>query len=148
MIPSNKIEQIASEELSITEKIRKEYGELHFYKNELMFGAFETELEKKKKKKIKSYPLKRKVKDPYPIKLKPKLIAKDMFISNILTVEAIIKYEMLRYNMRYKKVTQNIYLDILPIMYHKEVMTMLFFSISSLISFQVIFFKPLSSSFC
>ena len=33
MIPSNKIEQIASEELSITEKIRKEYGELHFYKN-------------------------------------------------------------------------------------------------------------------
>ena len=146
MIPSNKIEQIASEELSITEKIRKEYGELYFYKNELMFGAFATELEKKKK--IKSYPFKRKVKDPYPIKLKPKPIAKDMFISNILTVEAIIKYEMLRYNMRYKKVTQNIYLDILPIMYHKEVMTMLFFSISLLISFQVIFFKPLSSSFC
>ena len=50
MIPSNKIEQIASEELSITEKIRKEYGELYFYKNELMFGAFATELEKKKKK--------------------------------------------------------------------------------------------------
>ena len=146
MIPSNKIEQIASEELSITEEIRKEYGELHFYKNELMFGAFATELEKKKK--IKSYPFKRKVKDPYPIKLKPKPIAKDMFISNILTVEAIIKYEMLRYNMRYKKVTQNIYLDILPTMYHKEVMTMLFFSISLLISFQVIFFKPLSSSFC
>ena len=146
MIPSNKIEQIASEELSITEKIRKEYGELHFYKNELMFGAFATELEKKKK--IKSNPFKRKVKDPYPIKLKPKPIAKDMFISNILTVEAIIKYEMLRYNMRYKKVTQNIYLDILPTMYHKEVMTMLFFSISLLISFQVIFFKPLSSSFC
>ena len=88
------------------------------------------------------------MKDPYPIKLKPKPIAKDMFISNILTVEAIIKYEMLRYNMRYKKVTQNIYLDILPTMYHKEVMTMLFFSISLLISFQVIFFKPLSSSFC
>ena len=147
MIPSNKIEQIASEELSITEEIRKEYGELHFYKNELMFGAFATELEKKKKK-IKSYPFNRKVKDPYPIKLKPKPIAKDMFISNILTVEAIIKYEMLRYNMRYKKVTQNIYLDILPTMYHKEVMTMLLFSISLLISFQVIFFKPLSSSFC
>ena len=146
MIPSNKIEQIASEELSITEEIRKEYGELHFYKNELMFGTFATELEKKKK--IKSYPFKCKVKDPYPIKLKPKPIAKDMFISNILTVEAIIKYEMLRYNMRYKKVTQNIYLDILPTMYHKEVMTMLFFSISLLISFQVIFFKPLSSSFC
>ena len=33
MIPSNKIEQIASEELSITEEIRKEYGELHLYKN-------------------------------------------------------------------------------------------------------------------
>ena len=146
MIPPNKIVQIASEELSITEKIRREYGELHFYKNELMFGAFATELEKKKK--IKSYQFKRKVKDPYPIKLKPKPIAKDMFISNILTVEAIIKYEMLRYNMRYKKVTQNVYLDILPTMYHKEVMTMLFFSISLLISFQVIFFKPLSSSFC
>ena len=102
----------------------------------------------KKKKKIKSYQFKRKVKDPYPIKLKPKPIAKDMFISNILTVEAIIKNEMLRYNMRYKKVTQNVYLDILPTMYHKEVMTMLFFSISLLISFQVIFFKPLSSSFC
>ena len=49
MIPPNKIVQIASEELSITEKIRREYGELHFYKNELMFGAFATELEKKKK---------------------------------------------------------------------------------------------------
>ena len=52
MIPSNKIEQIASEELSITEKIRKEYGELYFYKNELMFGTFATELEKKRKNQI------------------------------------------------------------------------------------------------
>ena len=49
-------------------------------------------------------------------------MTKEMFISTILTVEAIIKYEMLHYNMNYKQVTRNIYLDILPTMYHEELM--------------------------
>ena len=57
-----------------------------------MFGPLTTEREKK----FESYPFKRKVKEPYPIKIKPKAMMKDMFISNILTVNAIIKYELLR----------------------------------------------------
>ena len=48
VLPSKKIEQIASEELSIIEKNRKEYGELYFYTIELMFGFLTTEREKKK----------------------------------------------------------------------------------------------------
>ena len=56
-------------------------------------------------------------------------MAKDMFISNILTVEAILRYEMMRYNMSYKSVTRNIYLDILPKTYHEELMTKVVFSI-------------------
>ena len=47
VLPSKKIEQITSEELSIIEKNRKEYGELYFYTNELMFGPLTTECEKK-----------------------------------------------------------------------------------------------------
>ena len=57
---------------------------------------------KKKKKKILSVKLK--VKEPYPFKTKPKAIMKDIFILNILIVEAIIKYEMRRDNMSYKEV--------------------------------------------
>ena len=91
-----------------------------------MFGPLTTECENK----IKSYPLKLKVKEPYPIKIKLKVMAKDMFISNILIVEAIIKYEMLQYNMSYKQVTRNTYLDILPTTYHKELMAKVIFSIS------------------
>ena len=45
VLPLKKIEQIVSEELSITEKKRKEYGE--FYTNELMFGLLAIEREKK-----------------------------------------------------------------------------------------------------
>ena len=63
------------------------------------------------------------------MKIKPKAMAKDMFISNILTVEAILRYEMMRYNMSYKSVTRNIYLDILPKTYHEELMTKVVFSI-------------------
>ena len=51
----------------------------------------------------------------------------DVFISNILIVEAITKYEMLRYNVSYKQVTRNIYLDILPTTYHKELMVKVIF---------------------
>ena len=47
VLPSKKIEQIASKELSIIEKNRKEHGELYFYTNELMFGPLTTECEKK-----------------------------------------------------------------------------------------------------
>ena len=47
VLPSKKIEQIASEELSIIEKNRKEYGQLYFYTNELIFGPLTTEREKK-----------------------------------------------------------------------------------------------------
>ena len=47
VLPSKKIEQIASEELIIIEKNRKEYGQLYFYTNELMFGPLTTEREKK-----------------------------------------------------------------------------------------------------
>ena len=123
------------EELIIIEKNRNEYGELYFYTNELMFGSLSTKHEKKK---IESYPFKLKVKEPYPIKIKPKTMTKDMFVLNILIVEAIIKYEMLRYNMTYKQVTQNIYLDILSITYHKELMAYVIFSISLLNFFPMI----------
>ena len=140
VLPSKKIEQIASEELSIIEKNRKEYGQLYFYTNELMFGPLTTEREKK----IESYPFKVKVKESYPIKIKPRAMTKDTFISNILIVEAIIKYEMLRYSMSYKQVTQNIYLDILPTTYHEELMAKVIFSISVLNFFPIITFKPSS----
>ena len=63
VILSKKIEQIASEELSIIEKNRKEYGELYFYTNKLMFGSLTTECEKV----LESYPFKRKVNEPYTI---------------------------------------------------------------------------------
>ena len=69
---------------------------------------------------------------------------KDMFISKILIVEAIIKYEMLRYNMSYKQVTRNIYLDILPTTYHEELLAKVIFSISLLNFFLMITFKPSS----
>ena len=140
VLPSKKIEQIASKELSIIEKNRKEYGQLHFYTNELMFGPLTTEREKK----IESYPFKVKVKESYPIKIKPRAMTKETFISNILIVEAIIKYEMLRYSMSYKQVTQNIYLDILPTTYHEQLMANVIFSISVLNFFPVITFKPSS----
>ena len=67
----------------------------------MMFGPLTTESEKKK---FESYPFKCKVKEPYPSKIKPKAMTKSMFISNILTVETIIKNEMLRYNKSYKQV--------------------------------------------
>ena len=111
-------------ELSITKKNTKEYGELSFYTNKLMFGPLTTEREKKRPK---SYPFKRKWKEPYSMKIKPKTMTMDIFISNILTVEAIIKYEMLRYNMSYKQMTQNIFLDILPTTYHEELMAKVIF---------------------
>ena len=41
VLPSEKIE-----ELSVIEKSRKEYGELYFYTNELMFGSLAAECEK------------------------------------------------------------------------------------------------------
>ena len=48
VLPSKKIEQIASEELGIIEENRKECGELYFYTIELMFGSLTKEREKKK----------------------------------------------------------------------------------------------------
>ena len=69
----------------------------------------------------------------------------DIFISNILTAEAIIKYEMLRYNMSYKQMTQNIFLDIPPTTYHEELMTKVIFWISLLIFFPIISIKPSSA---
>ena len=42
------------------------------------------------------------------------------FLSNILTAEAIIKYEMLRYSMTYKRMIQNLHSDVLLTMYHEE----------------------------
>ena len=47
VLPSKKIEQIASQELSIIEKNKKEYGQLYFYTNELMSERLTTEREKK-----------------------------------------------------------------------------------------------------
>ena len=85
-----------------------------------MFGPFTTELEKQKK--IESYPFKFKVKEPYPIKIKPKTMTNDIFISNILTVDAIIKYEMLQHNISHKQLSRNIYLDVLPTTYQEELM--------------------------
>ena len=106
-----------------------------------MFGPLTTE----RKKKFESYPFKRKVKEPYPTKIKPKAMTNDMFISNILLVEAIIKYKMQRYNMSYKQVTRNMttYLDILTTTYHEQLMAKVIFSISLLIFFPIIFFKSL-----
>ena len=46
VLPSKKIEQIASKELSVIARDRKEYGELYFYTKELMFGPLTTEYEK------------------------------------------------------------------------------------------------------
>ena len=66
VLRSRKFEQIASMELRKMNKNRKEYGELYFYTNELMFGLLPAEREKR----IKSYLLKRKVKEPYPVKIK------------------------------------------------------------------------------
>ena len=105
-----------------------------------MFGPLTTEREKK----IESYPFKVKVKESYPIKIKPRAMTKDTFISNVLIVEAIIKYEMLRYSMSYKQVMQNIYLDILPTTCHEELMAKVIFSISVLNIFPIITFKPLN----
>ena len=110
-------------ELSIIKKNAKEYGELSFYTNKLMFGPLTTEREKKRPK---SYPFKRKWKEPYSMKIKPKTMTKNIFISNILTVEAIIKYEMMRYNMSYKHILA-IFLDILPTTYHEELMAKVIF---------------------
>ena len=46
VFPLKKIEKIPSEELSIFEKNRKDYGELYFYTNKLMFGPLTTERKK------------------------------------------------------------------------------------------------------
>ena len=88
-----------------------------------MFGPLTT----KREKNVESYPFIRKVKEQYPIKIEPKAMMKDMFISSILTVEAIIKYEMLQYKMNCKQVTRNIYLDIVPTSYHDEIMAKVIF---------------------
>ena len=88
-----------------------------------MFGPLTT----KREKNVESYPFIRKVKEQYPIKIEPKAMMKDMFISSILTVEAIIKYEMLQYNMNCKQVTRIIYLDIVPTSYHDEIMAKVIF---------------------
>ena len=77
---------------------------------------------------LESYPLKLKVKEPYPNKIKSKAMMKDMFISNILTDEA-----MLQSKMSYKQVTRNTYLAILLTAYHEELMAKVIFSISPLI---------------
>ena len=45
VLPSKKIEQIVSEELNMTEKSRKEYGELYFYRRKLMLGPQTVECE-------------------------------------------------------------------------------------------------------
>ena len=88
-----------------------------------MFGPLTT----KREKKFESYPFIRKVKEQYPIKIELKAMMKDMFISSILTVEAIIKYEMLQYNMNCQQVARNIYLDIVPTSYHDEIMAKVIF---------------------
>lgn len=76
---------------------------------------------------LESYPFKLKVKEPYPNKIKSKAMMKDMFITNILTDEA-----MLQSKMSYKQVTRNTYLAILLTAYHEELMAKVIFSISSL----------------
>ena len=64
-----------------------------------MSGPLTTNCEKV----FKSCPFKRKVKkEPNQIIIKPKVMTKDMFISNILTAEIIIRCEMLRDKMSYK----------------------------------------------
>ena len=52
-----------------------------------MNGSLTTESEKL----FEFYPFKCKVKEPYPIKIKPKPMKNDIFIQNILKVEAIKK---------------------------------------------------------
>ena len=88
-----------------------------------MFGPLTT----KRANFFESYPFIRKVKEQYSIKIEPKAMMKNMFISSILTVEAIIKYEMLQYKMNCKQVTRNIYLDIVPTSYHDEIMAKVIF---------------------
>ena len=85
VLQSKKTEQIASVKLSIIKKNRKKYGKFYFYTNESMFGLLKTESENV----LESYLCKGKVNKSYPIKIKPKAITKGIFISNILTVEAI-----------------------------------------------------------
>ena len=136
VLQSKKIEQIASEELSITETNREEYGELNSYTNKWMFGALTTEREKV----LESYQFRRKVKEPYRMKITRKAMTKDMFILNILT-DKIIKFEMLRDNMSYKQATRNRYLCMLPTAYHEELTTKVIFSISLLNVFPIISFK-------
>ena len=126
VLPSKKIEQIVSEELNMTEKSRKEYGELYFYRSKLMLGPQTVECEEV----LKSYSFKRKAKEPYPIKTKRKVITNDMFLPNILTVDAIIGYEMLRDNMSCKQVTRNVYLDIYLQRTTKSYVDKVIFSIS------------------
>ena len=132
VLQSKKTEQIASVKLSIIKKNRKKYGEFYFYTNESMFGLLTTESENV----LESYLCKGKVNKSYPIKIKPKAITKGIFISNILTVQAIIKYKMLQDNMSYKPVTRGMYLDILPTKYHEEFMGGIVFSILLSILFQ------------
>ena len=76
LLLSKKIEQFASEELSIIEINRKECVGLYFFTEELMFGPPTREC----KKVHDSYPLKRKMKEPYPIKIKPKAMMKESWI--------------------------------------------------------------------
>ena len=67
----------------------------------MIFKTLTTEREKV----IESYPFKRKVKEPYQMKIKPNTMTKDnieLAILNILTFEEIIKYEMLGDSMSYK----------------------------------------------
>ena len=49
VLPLNKIEQIALEELILIEKNREKYGELYFYTDELIFGPLTTRREKSEK---------------------------------------------------------------------------------------------------
>ena len=113
----------------------------YLYTNESMFGPVATEREKN----LNPIRLNVKWKSFYPIKIKSKAMTKDKFKSNILTVEAIMKYEMLLYNMSYKQVTRNIYLDMQPTTYHEELMAKVYFSISLLNFFAIISFKPSSA---
>ena len=57
-------------------------------------------------------------------------MTKDMFISNILTVEAIVIYEMLQDKLSYRQVTRNMYLGILPTKYNRQLMAKVIFSVS------------------
>ena len=50
-----------------------------------------------------------------------------MFILNILTVEAIIKYKIVQDKKSYKEVTRIMNLDILPTKYQEEFMAKVIF---------------------